>query len=392
MTSYEATSKVVSGITKDGTEALLNVRNYAQWKESSKLTCTILFGFLATVFDTNVEYVEPATIPSDWMPPPVAEGNPAYPAKMLTRLYEKAEDRRLARIAARKDMAPKFFAWILQSLSTQSKVVVTKHIDYSTASLAQNPNSLFLIIRETHLTNVSGGGPLMKDCEAEDREIEFNQFRQTEAMSISDFYQKYRDFRTMLNGMSVAAPTGAREAVKFLKKLDRARHGDMVRDLENAAKLGTPMPATLEDAYRIAGSWKVKQVKADQAKPAQHSAYVLAEESSSARPPTKKRNRPAAGTAAGQQQQEGEAKYPKREKRAVKKDDPKLARPSASGKEWRTCRGCNKPGHLFANCPDNPSKDGADKDESAALVAIGEESDIEEGDERFYEGTFLMAE
>ena len=61
--------------------------------------------------------------------------------------------------------------------------------------------------------------------------------------------------------MSIAAPTGGREAVKFLKKLDRARHGDMVRDLENVAKLGTPMPAILiEDAYRIAGSWKVKQV------------------------------------------------------------------------------------------------------------------------------------
>ena len=36
--------------------------------------------------------------------------------------------------------------------------IVTKHLDYSTSSLAQNPNSLFLIIRETHLTNVSGGG------------------------------------------------------------------------------------------------------------------------------------------------------------------------------------------------------------------------------------------
>ena len=35
----------------------------------------------------------------------------------------------------------------------------------------------------------------------------------------------------------------------------------MVRDLEYVAKLGTPMPAILiEDAYRIAGSWKVKQV------------------------------------------------------------------------------------------------------------------------------------
>ena len=97
-------------------------------------------------------------IPSDWMPPPVATGNPAYPVKMLTRLCEKAEDQRLARIATRKDMAPKYFAWMLQSLSIQSKVIVTKHLDNSTSSLAQNPKSLFLIIRETHLTNVSGVG------------------------------------------------------------------------------------------------------------------------------------------------------------------------------------------------------------------------------------------
>ena len=78
-------------------------------KTTRIVECTILFGFLATVFNTNVEYVELAMIPSDLIPPPVATENPAYPAKMLTRLYEKAEDQRLARTATRKDMAPKFY-------------------------------------------------------------------------------------------------------------------------------------------------------------------------------------------------------------------------------------------------------------------------------------------
>ena len=204
----------------------------------------------------------------------------ALTAIRLAALRDKAEERRLSTVSAMKKEAPKFYFCLMKSLSVGSSVIIKKHADFEVAVLASDPVALFAIIRSTHLTNVSGGGPEMLNHEEEIKEREFNSFEQTEAMDLNTFYKAYVEYRTMLTNMHVTAPTAAREAQKFLLKLDKKRHGPMLLQLQNAAITGTPYPQTLIDAYQLASCWKVEKLTSDTSTrhQAQQSSYVLADE------------------------------------------------------------------------------------------------------------------
>ena len=53
---------------------------------------------------------------------------------------------------------PKFYATLWESLSIESIEEVSQHAAFEQADLDQDPNILWTIIRETHLTAIHGVG------------------------------------------------------------------------------------------------------------------------------------------------------------------------------------------------------------------------------------------
>ena len=380
-----------------GIPVQLTLTNYAKWLEAAQTTCGERFGFQASVLRTNVQYIEPFVDVDDYTPPAVI-GVPPLPAARLAALREKAEERRLSSTAAMKKESPKFYNCLMKSFSVGSTVIIKKHIDFPAAEISANPVALFAIVRYTHLTNVSGGGPLMVDHEEEMKEREFNLFLQTETMDLSTFYKMYTDYRTMLTSMHVTAPTGPREAQKFLMKLDRKRHGAMILHMENAAIMGTPYPQTLADAYQTAACWKVD--KAGGSNGGEHttnldqtSSYLLADETGE----QQRRKRPRTGerSAAGKggrgtgrgngavpgrggrgvTTRSSKAKSAKSDNAPKKQDTSGWNVPEGCEPDSRTCRGCLKKGHIYPNCPDNPLNGGSG---DALVIVQGEETEDEE--------------
>ena len=319
----------------------------------------------------------------------------ALTAIRLAALRDKAEERRLSTVSAMKKEAPKFYFCLMKSLSVGSSVIIRKHADlgFEVTELASDPAALFAIIRSNHLTNVSGGGQEMLIHEGEIKEREFNSLEQTEAMDLNTFYKAYVEYRTMLTNMHVTAPTAAREAQKFLLKLDKKRHGPMLLQLQNAAITGTPYPQTLIDAYQLASCWKVEKLTSDTSTrhQAQQSSYVLADEADE---PRKKKQRTDKPTGRGGRFGKGVGGGRSGGGRMSTRSDSKKksasttnvkAGPEGDMTGWvipegceadsRTCRGCLKKGHIYPNCPDNPSNGGAGR----VLVAVqGEETEDEE--------------
>ena len=105
----------------------------------------------------NLPYVPPAIVSADYTPPVVA-GEAALAAAALTLLRVNAEKQRNKEVLRLKQIMSKFFATLWKSLSVESREEVSQHAQFLQADLDQDPNVLWILIRETHLTAIHGVG------------------------------------------------------------------------------------------------------------------------------------------------------------------------------------------------------------------------------------------
>eukprot|EP00597_Dinobryon_sp_UTEXLB2267_P001225 CAMPEP_0170077652 /NCGR_PEP_ID=MMETSP0019_2-20121128/14423_1 /TAXON_ID=98059 /ORGANISM="Dinobryon sp., Strain UTEXLB2267" /LENGTH=354 /DNA_ID=CAMNT_0010290103 /DNA_START=230 /DNA_END=1294 /DNA_ORIENTATION=- len=328
--------------------AKLTKRNYSVWLAAMKIICSKAYGKQANLLKTNERFVYPAVVAADYTPP-VGEGEAALTAASLSKLRLKAEEDRNGKAQKLLDNSPAFYATLWDAMSVESQQLVRVKPGHAEADLAEDPNLLWAIIRETHFTETAGGALMVvhervRHCE------EFAKFHQGKDETLGEFKVKYCDFRAQLTSMGVIVPSAEEEAMIFMRKLDDRRHGDMMQTLANDAARGTAWPATLDAAYKQASNWKVKTVVITGSEHSSgiQSSYVLADESNST---SRKRPRTAGGRGSS-------------------------AKKAAT--EIRICRRCQKPGHLAADC--RATAPVAVKSGGVAMVAIGELSDDDDED------------
>mmetsp|Transcript_4763 Transcript_4763/g.7095 ORF Transcript_4763/g.7095 Transcript_4763/m.7095 type:complete len:361 (+) Transcript_4763:315-1397(+) len=333
--------------------AKLTKRNYSVWLAAMKIICSKAYGKQANLLKTNERFVYPAVVAADYTPP-IGVGEAALSAANLAKLRLKAEEDRNGKAQKLLDSSPAFYATLWDAMSVESQQLVRVKPGYAAADLAEDPNLLWEIIRETHFTETAGGALMVvhervRHCE------EFGKFHQGREETLGEFKVKYCDLRAQLTSMGVTAPSDEEEAMIFMRKLDDRRHGDMMQTLANDAARGTAWPATLDAAYKQAANWKVKTVavsgSSDNHSSGIQSSYMLADESNRA---SSKRTK-------------GRGNFAKK----------------GTTSELRICRRCQKPGHLAADCRATApvaAKSGGDE-QSRMMVAIGEFTEDEESDE-----------
>jgi hypothetical protein len=97
---------------------------------------------------------------------------------------------------------PKFYATLWESISIESREEVSQHALYEQADLNQDPNELWIIIRETHLTAIHGVG--LGALELVQLKKKFGQVRQKSGVSIGEFKKEFDLQYEVLLGAGVA--------------------------------------------------------------------------------------------------------------------------------------------------------------------------------------------
>ena len=162
--------------------------NFNTWRLCQIDRCGIEYGFQANVLKTNVAYVPPAVTAIDNTPPAI-EGEPALTAASLATLRLEAEKQRNKEIHMLKLSMPKFFATLWDAMSIESKEEASQHAQFLQADTLRDPNMLWAIIRETHLTAIHGVG--LGPLEIVHIKNKFGQLRQKPGMSIGEFKKEF---------------------------------------------------------------------------------------------------------------------------------------------------------------------------------------------------------
>ena len=224
----------------------------------------------------------------------------------------------------------------------ESKEEIRQHEDYLETDLAQNLNVLWAIIVETHVTAIHGAGPAMRELEIVTLKNKLNIMRQKPNMLIGEFKKDFDDNIEVITKAGVDPVPQPELAMLFLTKLGPTRYALMMAQLTNDATLGKPFPQTLHAAWTIVLTWKAAGGRVQHGAE-MHSVFTLADDD---------RKEPGRGGGRGRGRGRGRSGGRQGEK-GPPSDQPQQK--SSHITETRTCRGCLTKGHLYANCPDNPT-------------------------------------
>ena len=223
--------------------------NFETWRLHVIDKCSIEFGFQANILKNNVVYVPPGITAADYTPAAM-EGETALSAASLTTLRLEAEKQRNKEVHQLKLSMPKFFSTLWESMSIESKEEVSQHTRFIEADLLHDPNILWTIIRETHLTRIHGVG--LGPLEIVNMKNKFALLRQKPGTSIGEFKKEFDLQYEALRGAGVPVTAQPELAMLFLSKLDPHRYATMLAQLTNDATLGRAFPQTLHAAWSVA--------------------------------------------------------------------------------------------------------------------------------------------
>ena len=181
-------------------------------------------------------FVPPAIVAADYTPL-IAAGEAQLPAAALALLRVDVEEQRNKEILRLNQTMPKFYATLWESLSIESREEVSQHAVFEQADLDQDPNVLWTIIKETHLTAINGVG--LGALELVQMKSEFAQRRQRPGVSMGEFKKEFDLQYEVLLGSAVAATDQPELAMLFLDKLDPQRYAGMLAHFTNDATLGS---------------------------------------------------------------------------------------------------------------------------------------------------------
>ena len=235
--------------------------NFQIWRPAATAVFRKEYGNLATVWDTLDEYIEPPVRAVDFMPVIAPDevddaGNvlvaalPALDGAQVALLRVEAEKRRNGRIQGLKDNWKGFWELMMSTVSEESKIEIATQPAYQQALISFNPNVLTTCIIDSHLTQF-GGDPELEEMEREILNQELERIRQHPSESLGEFFQRFEVCIKKRRAAGCPEVSQPGQGIKFMMKLDTARHGSFVANSVNTRTL----PLSLSDAYKRASTW-----------------------------------------------------------------------------------------------------------------------------------------
>ena len=302
--------------------------NYAEFKRALSTYALRVYGELGVIID-DFEYPQvhnPELVLEDYE----EDADPVGVLKHIT--FERFKIREQEEADMRKKK-PQLFATIWGQLSRESEEKIRQLTHYEDSiRKTRDPLELWKAIRETHVIATSG----VAEADAYKAEERYNNLRQRPDESLAMFKQRTDEALAAMRAVGAPIPTSARQAVAFIKRLDKYRYAELQVELENDARRNVkPYPATLADAFKVAGDYQVvKRVPGGSG--AQTSVFL-----------TSASNYRRAGQSDAKKKNnfKKQRDYDKGEDH--KRDDQRENRRGDGG-----CRLCGKTDHFVSRCPD----------------------------------------
>jgi hypothetical protein len=332
--------------------------NFSAWKEKQTDICGALYGKQANVLKNYKPHVIRAVIATDYTPAEAEtdsdDEQAEFTAAAILQFRIDAEKRRMKAVSSMEDNAPKMYATLWGSMSVDSKQQIRQHSKFFQADLDQDPNILVIMARDTHLTAIHGADDALKVMQKESERVAFTKFMQGPNTSIGEFKNTFDKELIKLAGLGIATPVEEELAMMFLLKLDPSRYADMIAVMSNMAITGIAFPDTLHSAYNAAASWKSVKPKMSTGE-TMHSVFAFSDDVGAKKNEREGDNGGRHGRGRGNSRggRGGRGSNSRGGGREGKSET------SVGGEkpfvEFRSCRVCNKKGHLARDCPDVPS-------------------------------------
>ncbi len=233
---------------------------------------------------------------------------------------------------------------LINTLSKSSKRLLTTKKHYEEIWEAGDPNRMWTIIRETHLTMIGGAATGTKIADKSNVRNAWGNFKMLPEWTVDDYYEKMEAWIPLLKSWGLPVPDDEELAFEFIDRLDPVRYRRMQKKLKNDSLLVSVYPKNLFDAFIVANGW-VEDPEDDE--PVKNSSS----RGNSEQP----RAFVLCGAVRSKPKEEDFAKQParrtrKREKGEVREGDSEL-----------TCFNCGKIGHVSVNCQEakQPAKKGS---------------------------------
>ena len=182
-----------------------------------------------------------------------ATGNPmlAFRQKRETQRVLKAQDRRDAALETFDKKKPSLYAYIKSTLSMTSESKLKEDDDWNDIQDAMDPLLLMRLIVDTHAAPNTG---LDIQDRLAARKI-YDKLRQHRTETVDEFREQTQRALDVLEQLDEVIPLADVVAADWIDRLDHTRFSTLKNALNNRF---ITYPATLQDAYRLASSWKVE--------------------------------------------------------------------------------------------------------------------------------------
>jgi len=358
--------------------------NYAAWV--SYMIDTTKFGSVTRVMKTHTPYAVPAISPAEYTPQDLPDGIVLTVANTRS-LYMKAFDRHQALELELETESPKFYREIWANMSEESRTLVKAQPGYGGVDgwgANERPNELWAAIRLTHYTLENAAeGPAMAAMNLLTKQDHFDKLRQLPGVSIAAFKRDFLEHVESLEAAGLAVDADPTKALKFLRKLDSARHGPMMLYLKNEAILGRDYPQSVDLAYQLASTWSTGVAttgKSDGSSGDGAAVYMLSDD-------VKPRSAPKAAMTATGKPRSSTGRGPlKAAYTPSPRETPELAAKREKAEsarlayyEARVCHKCGHTGHIARFCTETNAAGsvhfaiGEDDDDDNALTCMTKE-------------------
>jgi hypothetical protein len=309
--------------------------NTPQWLEAAFNYCLRIYGEIALVIETG-----------EFPVMQVPRRPSAEECKGDDRDFVLLEYREVVKqwVIRSNDMDTKKFqvyGVLIGQLSKESKARLKQVATWEQIDKSKCPRALIRAIRESHLTTETGF--LLKDkytvrteyykCEQKpgDSTVAFKQ----------EFDHKLKQFKAVANPEEI--PNDADQAIDFIKRLDKARYGQLQVDLDNNAALGIgAYPADLQKAYTVVSQYKMTD------------AYVVPTSTEPAGKVFATVSKDEGGQDDDQSETRGRKKTSTRKKDSTKAQEDGTVEVTQSDKQKKRkdCKVCKSTNHWTGDCPE----------------------------------------
>jgi hypothetical protein len=133
-----------------------------------------------------------------------------------------------------------------------SRLLIEADGEWAEAMAADNPNALVEIIHRTNCTHADGATPAAAKV---DLFKVFAKLEQGPSQEISLFKKQFDTLMRCWEAGGSPEKDQDQQAIWFLEKLDKERHGSMLTVLKNNRDACMRFPATVDATYLIAKDW-----------------------------------------------------------------------------------------------------------------------------------------